>query len=698
MPTNPEWVKALKPSGPQGSELLSQERAKSSLDVDQLADFMFTRENLERNERILRILQADPVFDKSQNYFRGRISRIEAALARGKRLHQLEVKHKWSRDEYQTANDLISEPTPYGLHASMFVVTLREQGTPEQHKLFLDKAEAYKIIGCYAQTELGHGSNVRGLETTATWNSDDKTFTINSPYLTASKWWIGSLGRTANYAIVMAQLFIDGKSYGPHPFVVQVRDLETHQPLTGVHVGDIGPKFGYNTMDNGFLLFKNVKIPHVNMLARFSRVDPNTNKYVRPSNPSLVYGTLTFVRSTIVLQAGSTLARGVTIATRYCAVRRQFQDRDIHEPGENQVLNYTMVQIRLLPLLAATYALHFTGKSMIRLYQENQKRMSAGDAGKLSDSTRGPGPEELNPGTDLLADLHSTSCALKAYGSTTAAEGLEVCRRACGGHGYSSFAGIGAWYADYLPTVTWEGDNYMLTQQVSRYLLKSARSVLAGKAAKNDTTRILTDFIRRRDIGCAFDVIGNDEDLVAAFAWRVSFLTFEALRHRDEDKQSWNSLLVDFWRLSTAHAQYMIVKNFHDALQDQATKKQLDEYTVTLLHKLFRLYALHTLEREASEFYSSAAVTVRQITLARTKTVMKLLEEIRPHAVRLVDAWKFSDWQLDSSLGRYDGNVYEDMFHRASELNPLNNVVFDPYPDSKTLFRKDERQDLRSKL
>ncbi|OAP54489.1 hypothetical protein AYL99_10937 [Fonsecaea erecta] len=680
MPNNPEWVKALKPSGPQGSELLSQERAKSNLNVDQLADFMFTREILERNGRILKILQSDPVFDKSQNYFRGRISRIEAALARGKRLQQLQVKHNWTRDEYQTASDLISEPTPYGLHSSMFLVTLREQGTPEQHKLFLEKAEAYKIIGCYAQTELGHGSNVRGLETTATWNSSDKTFTINSPYLTASKWWIGSLGRTANHAVVMAQLFIDGKPYGPHPFVVQVRDMKTHEPLPGVHVGDIGPKFGYNTMDNGFLLFKNVKIPHINMLARFSSVDPT------PTN------------ITIVLQAGSTLARGVTIATRYCAVRRQFQDRDIHEPGENQVLNYTMVQIRLLPLLAATYALHFTGKSMIRLYQENQKRMSAGDAGKLSDSTRGPGPEELNPGTDLLADLHSTSCALKAFGSTTAAEGLEVCRRACGGHGYSSFSGIGTWYADYLPTVTWEGDNYMLTQQVSRYLLKSARSVLQGKAAKNDTTRILIDFISRRDIGCAFDVIGNDEDLVAAFAWRVSFLTFEALRHRDEDKQSWNSLLVDFWRLSTAHAQYMIVKNFHDALRDPGTKKELDANTVALLHKLFRLYALHTLEREASEFYSSAAVTVRQITLARTKTVMKLLEEIRPHAVRLVDAWKFPDWQLDSSLGRYDGNVYEDMFHRASELNPLNNIVFDPYPDSKTLFKKDERKDLRSKL
>lgn len=699
MPSNPDWVKALKPSGPQGSELLAQERAKSTLNVDQLADFMFTREILERNERILKILLAEPVFDKSQNYFRGRTARIEAALARGKRLQQLSVQHKWTREEFQAANELISEPTPYGLHASMFLVTLKEQGTPEQHKLFLERAEAYKIIGCYAQTELGHGSNVRGLETTATWNPEDKTFTLNSPYLTASKWWIGSLGKAANHAVVMAQLYINGKNHGPHPFVAQIRDLKTHEPLPNVHVGDIGPKFGYNTMDNGFLLFKNVKIPHINMLARFSRVDPNTNKYVRPANPSLIYGTLTYIRSTIVLQAGSVLARGVTIATRYCAVRRQFQDRDApaDEIGENQVLNYTMVQIRLLPLLAATYALHFTGRGMINLYQENQKRMN-GNAGKLADSNRAPGPEELNPGTDLLADLHATSCALKALGSTTAAEGLEVCRRACGGHGYSSFSGIGSWYADYLPTVTWEGDNYMLTQQVSRYLLKSARAVVKGNPPDNDTTRILKEFIGRRDIGAAFDVIGNDSDLVAAFAWRVSFLTFEALRHRDEDKQSWNSLLVDFWRLSTAHAQYMVVKNFHDALNDPNTTQNLDAGTVSLLHKLFRLYALHTLEREASEFYSSSAVTVRQITLARTKTVMKLLEEIRPHAIRLVDAWKFPDWQLDSSLGRYDGKVYEDMFHRASELNPLNSIVFDPYPDSKVLFKKDERTNLRSKL
>ncbi len=694
----PQWVRELKPSGPQGSELLKQERDNSNVNVDQLANFLHTKEGRQRQTRILKVLQSEKVFDKSQNYFAGRTDRFETALARAKRLRQLYVKENWGDQERYTANMLISEPLPYGLHESMFLITIRDQGSPEQHQKFLKPAENYEYIGCYAQTELGHGSNVRGLETTATWNPDDKTFTLHSPYLTSSKWWIGSLGRMANHAAVMAQLIIAGKKYGPHPFIVHIRDMKTHQPLEGVHIGDIGPKFGYNTMDNGFLLFNNVKIPHISMLSRFSSVDPKTNQYVRPSSPSLVYGTLTWVRSTIVMQAGSVLARGVTIATRYCAVRRQFQDRDAPEweKGENQVLNYTMVQIRLLPLLAATFAMHFTGKGMMALYDANNRKIRQNK--ESANQSRGAGPEETESSSDLLSDLHAISCGLKSLASSTAAEGLEVCRRACGGHGYSSFSGIGSYYADYLPTATWEGDNYMLTQQVARYLLKAARTVLKGNEPTNDTTAILAYFLSRQDQGAAFDILGDDSDLVAAFAWRSAYLTFEALKHRDEQKRSWNSLLVDFYQLSKAMSQYMIVKNFYEALQAPSTSSELDPETLGLMHKLFRLYALHTLESEASEFYTSSAVTVRQIQLARSSAVMKLLEDIRPHAVRLVDAWDFPDWQLDSSLGRHDGKVYEDMFYRASELNPLNRITVDPYPDSPTLFRKDESKELKSKL
>lgn len=129
-----------------------------------------------------------------------------------------------------------------------------------------------------------------------------------------------------------------------------------------------------------------------------------------------------------------------------------------------------MVQIRLLSLLAATFALHFTGKAMMGQYKDNQKKMKSKSDGDARGANRGAGPEETHSGSDLLADLHATSCGLKSLASTIAAEGLEVSRRACGGHGYSSFSGIGPYYADYLPTTTWEGDNYMLTQQVARYV------------------------------------------------------------------------------------------------------------------------------------------------------------------------------------------------------------------------------------
>lgn len=137
------------------------------------------------------------------------------------------------------------------LQKSMFMETLRSQTTEEQQQLFLEPAKRFEIIGCYAQTELGHGSNVQGLETTATYDPSTKEFIMHSPTLTASKWWSGGLGRTANHAVVMANLITQGKPRGIIPFVVPIRDMKTHKPLPGCTIADIGPKIGYNTTDNG---------------------------------------------------------------------------------------------------------------------------------------------------------------------------------------------------------------------------------------------------------------------------------------------------------------------------------------------------------------------------------------------------------------------------------------------------------------
>lgn len=118
----PDWVKQLKPSAPHGSDILRDERGKSDLSVLQLSELLFTKEELERKKAILKVLKSEKVFDKSQNYFAGRTDRFETALARAKKLSNLRVKHNWSLDEYRSAGDLISEPGPYGLHDSMFLV------------------------------------------------------------------------------------------------------------------------------------------------------------------------------------------------------------------------------------------------------------------------------------------------------------------------------------------------------------------------------------------------------------------------------------------------------------------------------------------------------------------------------------------------------------------------------------------------
>jgi acyl-CoA oxidase len=139
------------------------------------------------------------------------------------------------------------------------------------------------------------------LETTATYISSTNEFDLHSPSLTSAKWWIGGLGKTATHAVVMARLVIHDKDHGPHPFCVQIRSLKDHRPLEGITVGDIGPKFGFNAVDNGFLLFDHYLVPHVSFLAGLAQVVPGTGDYLRPPNTKLSYGTMVYVRANIVM-------------------------------------------------------------------------------------------------------------------------------------------------------------------------------------------------------------------------------------------------------------------------------------------------------------------------------------------------------------------------------------------------------------
>lgn len=183
------------------------------------------------------------------------------------------------------------------------------------------------------------------------------------------------LGKTANYAIVLAQLYTKGVCHGVHPFMVQLRDEETHLPLKGIVVGEIGPKMGLKAADNGFLQLNKVRIPRDHMLMKNSQVEPD-GTYVKPKSDKLTYGTMVLVRTVVVDMVAFNLGRAVTIATRYSAVRRQAkidkeEDPSTHEsPPEVQILDYQAQQYKLFPCLALAHAFKATFVALMTAYKD----------------------------------------------------------------------------------------------------------------------------------------------------------------------------------------------------------------------------------------------------------------------------------------------------------------------------------------
>ena len=108
----------------------------------------------------------------------------------------------------------------------------------EKHKQILLDGCALKEFGSFCLTELGHGSNVRAMETTAIYDIGTKEFILHSPTDTSLKFWIGSLGKTACMATVFARLYVRDVDYGVHAFVVNIRDKATHLPHPGIEIGE----------------------------------------------------------------------------------------------------------------------------------------------------------------------------------------------------------------------------------------------------------------------------------------------------------------------------------------------------------------------------------------------------------------------------------------------------------------------------
>ncbi|XP_023227481.1 peroxisomal acyl-coenzyme A oxidase 3-like [Centruroides sculpturatus] len=308
-----------------------------------------------------------------------------------------------------------------GVGYSLFSTIIMSMGT-ERHQYLIDQIENHEISGCFALTEISHGSDSKRMETTATYDPKAQEFILHSPRIESTKIWIGNLGQTATHALVYAQLYTpDNVCHGLHVFVVPVRDPKTHLPYPGVSVGDLGLKVGLNGLDNGFVSFNQYRIPRENLLNRHADVSPE-GKYtsaIKDTKTSMrtLFGSLSYGRVFISNICARNMQKCMAISIRYSAVRKQFGPSH-----ELPVLEYQTQQWRLIPYLASTYVLtHFTKLFWHDFYEFN-----------ISFAFGERTTEMIN----RAMEFHALSCGIKSVSGWLARDAIQESREACGGHGY----------------------------------------------------------------------------------------------------------------------------------------------------------------------------------------------------------------------------------------------------------------------
>ena len=557
-------------------------------------------------------------------------------------------------------------------HMGLFLPTLIGQTTSAQQIQWLPRTMKFQIVGAYAQTELGHGSNVRGLQTTATYDLATQQFVIDTPTLQSTKFWNSGVGSCATHCVLYAQLILKGKCYGVHVFFVQLRD-ENHYPLPGIEIGDCGRKLGDNAIDTGYIRFKDHRIPREHMLAKKSVVTAE-GEYIKNTPPpsagpskaaadKLSYMTMLTARSNMIGVSGGKLALAVTTAVRYSCVRKQgFTQPGIdvtnYKAEERQIIDYDYQNYRLMKQLSISLGIQFSARWMMERFAQLSKGMwNVGFDDDKPDS---------NPSADTGADLpeiHASSAGLKGLCCKLASDGMEDCRKCCGGHGYLLASGIAASWADYVWQATAEGDLVVMLLQTARFQLKSLDALRATGASPPGILNYLTQI---RDPGFVIKkvpflpTLDGVEDVLRTRA-------LQAVMSADKRRDTMSMV-----NSAERHCFYFMYLKFKAAIQSTT-----DAGVAEVLQQLCLLFGLSQII-DGSGW--GGIINSDEQQLAET-TVGQILSKLRPNAVSLVDSFDIPDRVLNSAIGRSDGNVYEALFKNAKD-SPLNETgPFSGYSD-----------------
>jgi acyl-CoA oxidase len=544
-----------------------------------------------------------------------------------------------------------------GVQWGLFGGAVSLLGTERHHDL-VPRIISGDLAGCFAMTETGHGSDVQGLLTTATYDSETDEIVVHSPTPAARKDFIGGAACDARMAAVFAQLHVGDQDHGVHCVLVPIRD-EDGGTLPGVTLSDCGPKLGLNGVDNGRILFDQVRVPRTNLLGRFGDID-DEGRYHSPIESSgrrffTMLGALIRGRISVAGGAGAAAQSALALAVRYGDARTQFARPDSTE--EVTLLDYRTHQRRLLPLVADAYAFSFAQDEVVR---------------DLHDVLAGQLPGEADQ-----RRLETRAAGIKAAMTWHATRTIQECREACGGAGYMWANRFASLKADTDIFTTFEGDNTVLLQLVAKSLLgdyqetfgdldtvgivRFGARIAAGTVLERSAMRGLVQTIidaapRRDDDTARFDratqlrlVQDREEHLVETLAGRLR-------RAQDPEADAFavfNQCQDHVVATAAAHVDRLVLEAFAAAVESCPEGEAR-----TALDQLCDLHALSTIERHKAWYLEHDRLSASRAK-AVTAAVNSLCEQLRPRAVSLVDgfgipeSWLTTEMMTDHVEGRW---------------------------------------------